>query len=431
MEYNFFEAVMEQKRKTSVVRLAMMAVVIIVFGYLIVGVGVNLIQFYNLNNDIKALSYQAEQNTYHMKLLNAAQEEIRYLEGKFDYLYRADFLARNSRVVTVELIEVLPSLAPAYLSLNAVSVSGRDIRMSGITPDIETLAQFEHNIRNSDIFYNPIIRSANLINAAAIEEGQEIVGPYRFSADARIRWDANHFDLIFDKAQGIVLRATDPDYLWDTVLKAIAESEIEQLTSYEYDEYEQTDNNDYAPIPAAIGMGEAFTYKIDENSADGRMFIENIINQAYRAGGLEREVRHRSLAANNTSIQAIPPGRARISSPFGFRINPVTEELEFHNGVDMAFAYATPIVAIQKAVITSIGYNDISGHFIRYRTTEGLVVGYAHLAQVLVQVGDIVEQGDVVALTGNSGRSTGPHLHVSTWRNGILVDPLTVFSVLH
>ena len=128
-------------------------------------------------------------------------------------------------------------------------------------------------------------------------------------------------------------------------------------------------------------------------------------------------------------IQTIPPGRARISSPFGYRINPVTDVFEFHTGVDMAFVYGTPVVAIQRAVITSVDYNDISGHFVRYRTMDGLIVGYAHLSQIFVEVGEIVEQGAVVAYTGNSGRSTAPHLHVSIWQNGVLVDPLTIFEV--
>jgi len=193
------------------------------------------------------------------------------------------------------------------------------------------------------------------------------------------------------------------------------------------------------PAPAllpSVDHDTPLSYEANENNtfydfhSDDRLFIEDIIRQIHEAGQEGRVADE--LPDNytqNIPAPPIPPGQARVSSPFGYRTNPVTGQREKHNGVDMAFYHGTPVVAIQDGVITDIGYNAYSGNYVRYRTSDGLLVGYAHLYQVTVQVGDVVNRGDTIALTGNSGLSTGPHLHVTIWRDGTTIDPLTVFAV--
>ena len=203
------------------------------------------------------------------------------------------------------------------------------------------------------------------------------------------------------------------------------------------------------PQPPATGMGQALSYEDNEHNTfyelgdEERLFIEDIIRQIHESGDQYRN-ENTSQQENEASDEhlehsqhnfgahalapAIPPGEARISSPFGYRTNPITGQAEKHNGVDMAFAHGTPVVAIQDGVVTEIGYNTFSGNYVRYKTSDGLLVGYAHLYRVLVQTGDILSQGDVVALTGNSGLSTGPHLHVTIWQDGETIDPLAIFA---
>jgi len=198
------------------------------------------------------------------------------------------------------------------------------------------------------------------------------------------------------------------------VVPMLRVSSEEQLTAAE-----SSENNTFYELPEAE-----------------RLFIEDIIRQITEAGEtIEPETYYPyyidppSYADMHMLAPAIAPGSARITSPFGNRVNPITRQAEFHNGVDIALGHGTPVVAIQDGVITDIGYNSFSGHYIRYKTLDGLLVGYAHLYRSLVQVGDTVRQGDVVALSGNSGLSTGPHLHVSIWRDDELIDPLTIFAV--
>ena len=205
----------------------------------------------------------------------------------------------------------------------------------------------------------------------------------------------------------------------------------------------------HTPHGPATDTAGIMTYEDNENNTfyelgdEERLFIEDIIRRIHESGSHVPEEGYPEYADPAYSqpeyapdnlephalAPAVPPGSARVSSPFGNRINPLTGATEFHNGIDMAFAHGTPIVAIQDGVVTEISYNAYSGNYLRYMTSDGLLVGYAHLYNILVEVGDIVRQGDVVALTGNSGLSTGPHLHVTIWQDGATIDPLTVFAM--
>jgi len=224
-EYNFFESVIEKKKGTNIIGLAITIVVILALGWLTFEASMNLLEFFNLNDEIDALHLQAEHNREQVELLNAVREEVRLLEGKFDYLYRADLMARENRVFTLELMETLPALIPIQLGIGSISVSGNSVRMNGIAPDLETIAQFEHSVRtNSDILYNLFIRNASFSDSIQVlraDGEQDTVEGYDFTAEANIRWDGNYFDLIFDTSADIILRATDPDYIWDRVVEAM------------------------------------------------------------------------------------------------------------------------------------------------------------------------------------------------------------------
>ncbi len=84
----------------------------------------------------------------------------------------------------------------------------------------------------------------------------------------------------------------------------------------------------------------------------------------------------------------------------------------------------TEAAAPVSGEITETGYNIYNGNYLRLKTSEGLIVTYAHLNEVLVSEGDYVEKGEKIALTGTTGRSTGPHLHISVYDGeGNYVDP--------
>ena len=113
-----------------------------------------------------------------------------------------------------------------------------------------------------------------------------------------------------------------------------------------------------------------------------------------------------------------------ISSPGGLRINPVTGRREFHDGIDIAAPIGTPVVAPRDGTVLATGNSPTFGIFLRLQHPDGYISFMAHLHGVTVNIGDAVYQGERVAYSGNTGRSTGPHLHYGLFRYGQYVDPI-------
>ena len=128
---------------------------------------------------------------------------------------------------------------------------------------------------------------------------------------------------------------------------------------------------------------------------------------------------------DETSYLWVNPISGTISSPGGLRINPVTGRREFHDGIDIAAPIGTPVVAPRDGIVLAVGSSPSFGIFLRLGHADGYISFMAHLHGVAVAVGDNVHQGEHVAYSGNTGRSTGPHLHYGLFRNGQFVDPIS------
>ncbi len=118
----------------------------------------------------------------------------------------------------------------------------------------------------------------------------------------------------------------------------------------------------------------------------------------------------------------------RVSSPFNpRRLHPVTRRIAPHKGVDFSLAVGTPIIAPGDGVVEHIAYQaNGAGRYIKIRHGGQYTTVYMHLSKALVKVGQSVKKGDRIALSGNTGRSTGPHLHYEFHINGHPVNPMTV-----
>ena len=88
------------------------------------------------------------------------------------------------------------------------------------------------------------------------------------------------------------------------------------------------------------------------------------------------------------------------------------------------------MLAVKSGTVTEVRNSATYGKLVKYQTTDGYEVMYAHLSEVLVQTGEKIRQGQTIARSGNTGLSTGPHLHYSVWKDGELVDPMTFGHVL-
>ncbi|HVC30602.1 MAG TPA: M23 family metallopeptidase [Steroidobacteraceae bacterium] len=118
-----------------------------------------------------------------------------------------------------------------------------------------------------------------------------------------------------------------------------------------------------------------------------------------------------------------PVNAGYISSGFGERVDPFTGGGEFHEGIDFAAPMGTPIHAVAAGIVTWAGPRGGYGNMVQIDHGNGYSTRYGHSSKILVHVGETVQRGDVVALVGDTGRSTGPHVHFEVLRNGREVNP--------
>lgn len=120
---------------------------------------------------------------------------------------------------------------------------------------------------------------------------------------------------------------------------------------------------------------------------------------------------------------------ARMSSVFGYRIHPVTGKSQFHKGMDFAASIGTPIYATGNGVVTFSGWGTGYGRYVEVDHGNGTVTRYAHTSANYVNVGDTVYANQQIAAVGNTGRSTGAHLHYEVRQNGQAINPQTYLAM--
>ncbi len=113
------------------------------------------------------------------------------------------------------------------------------------------------------------------------------------------------------------------------------------------------------------------------------------------------------------------PTRGRLTSPFGMRWG------RRHEGIDVAAPIGTPIIAADGGVVTFVGRRGAFGNLVIINHENGFQTYYAHISRFHVRVGERVHKGEKIAEVGNTGRSTGPHLHFEVRKNGVPVNPLS------
>jgi len=117
-----------------------------------------------------------------------------------------------------------------------------------------------------------------------------------------------------------------------------------------------------------------------------------------------------------------------LSSNFGARLDPITNNPAFHPGIDFNAKPGTPVLAAGSGTVIKAKRDPELGNVIEIKHTEGFTSLYAHCQKLLVEQGATVSRGQLIAEVGNTGRSTGPHLHFSVYRNGILLNPMDVLA---
>ena len=147
-----------------------------------------------------------------------------------------------------------------------------------------------------------------------------------------------------------------------------------------------------------------------------------------KLSAMESMLMGRSLQAQ-TRPQGNPAKGGWVSSLFGYRTDPITGKREFHLGVDLAGRSGMPVTSVASGIVTWSGPNQGYGNMIEISHGNGYITRYAHNRENLVNVGQRVEKGEMIAVMGSSGRSTGTHVHFEVVKNGRHVNPRSHISL--
>jgi LysM repeat protein len=124
----------------------------------------------------------------------------------------------------------------------------------------------------------------------------------------------------------------------------------------------------------------------------------------------------------------VTPVMGRLTSPFGYRSDPFTGVRTFHTGIDIAAPTGTAVKATLDGKIATTGFSSVYGNYVIVTHGEGYQSLYAHLSSVSVKRGQRITQSAVIGRVGNTGYSTGSHLHFSVYKHGKMIDPKSVLK---
>ncbi len=167
------------------------------------------------------------------------------------------------------------------------------------------------------------------------------------------------------------------------------------------------------PLTATINLGnqgEHYGARLDRT-------VHDSIALSARVNAMQSALTHTwEVSGLPTSLPL--PSFIKPSSGLGYRIDPISGQLAWHEGTDYPAAHGTPIKATGDGVVVRAGWDTEYGNVVDIKHSNAVITRYAHAHALFVKVGDVVQQSQVIATVGSTGRSTGPHLHYEVIRNG-------------
>lgn len=149
---------------------------------------------------------------------------------------------------------------------------------------------------------------------------------------------------------------------------------------------------------------------------------QDIMPEQEAESEIELETQTRSKAP--AYIFPLEDTSAEVTNPYGWQAHPVTKQRSLHSGVDFAADYGTNVLAVADGTVLNCSYDAAYGYILTLEHEGSVQTQYAHLSEFLVEAGDAVRQGQIIAKTVGSGWSTGSHLHLGVLMDGEAVDPL-------
>jgi murein DD-endopeptidase MepM/ murein hydrolase activator NlpD len=178
--------------------------------------------------------------------------------------------------------------------------------------------------------------------------------------------------------------------------------------------------------PPAVGGAEstdALSNSLPEMVADLDRLAQALEDRELKLGLLEELLLQREVR-EDTRPAGRPVSAGWISSTYGWRRDPFSGKKAMHRGLDFAGKPGSDIIAVADGVVSYAGPRAGFGKTVEIRHGNGFVTRYAHNSALLVELGDLVRQGQVIAAMGRSGRATGTHLHFEVIRKGKTLNPI-------
>lgn len=177
-----------------------------------------------------------------------------------------------------------------------------------------------------------------------------------------------------------------------------------------------------------------FAEKTDESSVDSdeteTETEDESVAMELPTGGADLEFSSletlEGISFENVSVNidfSVPLDDYVITSPFGYRVSPVSGETGVHTGIDMAADYGEPVYAAAEGVVVDSAWDNSYGNYVKIRHKDNVVSIYAHCSRLCVSEGEKVKSGEKIAEIGSTGASTGNHLHFEIRKDNIRINP--------
>ena len=178
---------------------------------------------------------------------------------------------------------------------------------------------------------------------------------------------------------------------------------------------------------------EQYESDIEDKEAAIKEYEDMIAKQNAEIEALERAIEEekKRIRENQGTVRTYDGGTfkcplayyTRVSDDYGYRMHPILNVEQFHNGVDFAAPSGTDIYAAYNGNVVAAAYSDTMGNYVMIDHGDSLYTIYMHASALYVSKGDVVTKGEVIAAVGTTGRSTGNHLHFGVRKNGAYVSP--------
>lgn len=171
-------------------------------------------------------------------------------------------------------------------------------------------------------------------------------------------------------------------------------------------------------------VGRLYNHKVHKTKNPQEINTSSLVDNLMLKDSLKNDS-VKELKARYMNV-SYPLSKIKINSPYGYRKDPFSGKRKFHNGLDL-HARSAKVLAMMAGEVMKVGQDNASGKYVTLKHGD-FIVSYCHLSRILAYQGQTVKAGDIVGITGSTGRSTGEHLHITCKFNGNSIDPMLIFK---